>query len=50
MYAFFWYIKVLLLLSGMVAWCGQKEARETIKLLAMLPGDVNAELFDAVID
>ena len=40
----------LTFVSSVGVWCGQKEARETIKLLAMLPSDVNAELFDAVLD
>ena len=31
-------------------WCGQKEAREMMKLLKLLPTDVNAELLEAVFD
>jgi hypothetical protein len=35
---------------GACVWCGQKEARETMKLLKMLPSDVYTEILEAVFD
>ena len=37
-------------ISGAGVWCGQKEARETMKLLKALPVDVKDELLEALLD